>query len=231
MSGQDVGDKQPASSNLQGLENIETIPRGTPSETIDFHANQQLFSNEHQPTGKTVREGSDILRLQDEDFRARINDISTGRTHVNNDDQSQVSVAEYDPVVHPDDKHGRVYLSIRFNQESSQLIVQILDAQGLIRPEQAYAPEMSMNFSLIGNGQKEKHSRVFVENAAVLWKEPMVFSDTHDKLLGQTLHILATNDTDPSAPRDREAFIRLRNLSRNGDEIKQWYNLKFVASS
>ena len=123
---------------------------------------------------------------------------------MSNDNQSQVNVAEYDPVVHPDGKHGRVYLSIRFNQESNQLIVQILDAQGLIRPEQVYAPEMNMSFSMSGNDQKEKHSRVFVENAAVLWKEPMIFSDTHDKLLEQTLHILATNDTDPSAPRDRE---------------------------
>ena len=37
-----------------------------------------------------------------------------------------------------------------------------------------------------------------------LWKEPIVFSTSYDQAIQQNLYILATNDSDPTAPRDRE---------------------------
>ncbi|UJR31479.1 hypothetical protein I4U23_018968 [Adineta vaga] len=228
-------DKQPGTSNIQGLDNVKPLPQGTPSETIEFDANQQILTSEHQPTGKIVREQSDIDRLQDEDFRTRVNEIASGQHHATddiNEHQSQLNVTEYDPVVHPDAKHGRLQLSIRFNHENNQLIIQIIDAQGIIRPEQIYSPEMDIYFSLIENDSKEnpkeKQSRVIVENAAVLWKEPLLFSDTYEKFIKETLHVLVENHTDPSVPRDREICIPLNNLQRDGNEIKQWFNLQFV---
>jgi hypothetical protein len=164
-----------------------------------------------------VREKSDIYRLQDEDFRARVHDIASGQQHITDDavdHPSSKSIAEYDPVVHPDSKHGRLHLSIQYNQGHNQLQVQIIDAQGVIRPEQLYAPEMHLTFSLRGNHQagqcEEQHARVMVENAAVAWKEPMLFSVPYENLTEQVLHIMAKNQTDPSAPRDREVSGALR---------------------
>ena len=100
--------------------------------------------------------------MQDEDFRARVSKIESGQRPSTDDLQShrqdQNSTSEYDPVVHPDSKLGRLHLSIRYDDERSQLIVQIIDAQGMIRPEQVYAPDMCLTFSLIENDHKEHES-------------------------------------------------------------------------
>ncbi|CAF1114705.1 unnamed protein product [Adineta steineri] len=230
--------RQRASSNLQGLENEKPIPRGEPDQIINFENNTQIFPAGHEPTGEIIREKSDLYRLQDEDFRLRVHEIETGDHHRANDSinhRSQSITSEYDPVVHRDSKLGRLQLSIRYNNEQNQLIIQILDAQGLIRPEQFYAPDMNLTFSLIGNDNKEfsteKQNRIIVENSAVLWKEPMVFSHIHKNILEQNLHILATNHTDPSAPRDREILIPLSDLQSHDKEINQWFNLQFVTST
>lgn len=109
-------------------------------------------------------------------------------------------MGEYDAVVHPENKPGRLHVSIRYDDERSQLIVRILDAEGLIRPEQVYAPEMVMT---VGLGE-ETHTRVFVDNAPVHWKEPMTFCVTYDNARKQNLYLNLSNKTDPAAPRDRE---------------------------
>ena len=120
----------------------------------------------------------------------------------------QTTLGEYDAVVHPENKIGRLHLSIRYDDERSQLIVRIIDAEGVIRPEQVYAPEMVMTAALIGlDGNEmdgEKHSRVFVDNASVNWKKPMTFCVTYENAQKQHLYFNLSNKTDPAAPRDRE---------------------------
>lgn len=200
---------------MQGLENEETIPRGEPNETLNFDADKHSYLYESQiSTGIIRKEQSDLTRLQDEDLRSRVTEDEYNEQHINDDYvniENQNNISEYDPVVHRDSKVGRLNLSIRYDDERSQLIVQLLDAQGLIRPEQIYAPEMYLTFTLIGpynnDNQTEKHTRVAVENAAVLWKEPMSFSITFENAIKQNLYINATNKTDPAAPRDREVRV------------------------
>lgn len=125
---------------------------------------------------------------------------------MNIDDQTTFS--DYDSVIHHDWKIGRLRLAIRYDDERSQLTVRILDAQGLIRPEQVYAPEMVLTFTLIGpfasDDEPAKHTRVVVDNAAVIWKEPMTFCVTCENARKQNLYINVSNKTDPAAPRDRE---------------------------
>lgn len=166
---------------------------------------------EHQPTGEFIKEKADIDRLHDEDFRLRIHEIEEGKPHVISTPVIQhhrLSVSEYDPVVHPDAKPGRLHLSVRYDDERSQLIIHMINAEGIIRPEQTYAPEMCLTFSLIGNTNvpfdNEKHQRFIVENAPITWKEPVRFSIIYKKVIEAKLHIIFRNSTDPSMPHDRE---------------------------
>lgn len=150
--------------------------------------------------------------MQDEDFRARVKRIESNPEDPTNDSannqQSSTQIFEWDPAVHPDGKSGRLHLSIQYDDEKNQLIVQILDAQGMIRSDQIYASDMRLTFSLIANDRteqtSEKHERIFVDHAPVQWKEPMIFCTKFDQVIQENLYILATNDSDPTAPRDRE---------------------------
>jgi hypothetical protein len=196
---------------MQGLDNDTPIPRGEPNETLNFDANRHIFTFDRQSSGEIKKERSDLYRLQDEDLRSRIAENESDEQHITDDYiniERQNSLSEYDPVVHPDSKIGRLHLAIRYDNERSQLIVQILDAQGLIRPEQLYAQEMCLTFTLIGpfnnDDDTEKHTRIAVENAAISWKEPMSFCITFENATKQNLYVNATNKTDPAAPRDRE---------------------------
>ncbi|CAF0976931.1 unnamed protein product [Rotaria sordida] len=228
-------DKQPNSSNLQGLENDQPIPRGEPSEIINFDSNKRIFTSEHQPTGEIIKEKSDIYRLQDEYFRSCVHDIELGTHHKTNDSiqhQDQQYISEYDPIVHPDSKLGRLHLSIRYDDERSQLIIQIINAQGIIRPEQVYARDMCLTFSLIENDNNkydvEKHERFVVENAPIQWNEPEIFCITYEKVIEKNLYIFLSNRTDPSTPRDREVLIPLNNLKNHAEEINEWFDLQYA---
>lgn len=203
--------KEPNTSNMQGLENDEPILRGEPNEILNFGSDKHILTSEHQSTGEIKTEKSDLNRLQDEDLRSRIAENESGENHITDDYvniEHQNNISEYDSVVHQDSKTGRLHLSIRYDDERSQLIVQILDAEGLIRPEQLYAPEMSLTFTLIGpynnEDETEKHTRIAVENATTLWKEPIVFCITFENAIKQNLYVNALNVTDPAAPRERE---------------------------
>jgi len=129
------------------------------------------------------------------------------------------SIPGYDPVVRPDAKIGCLHLLIHYDNEQTQLTVQILD-------EQLYAQETLLTFTFVGASSAddvvEKHSRVIVENAPVAWKEPMRFSTTFDNVIKQNLYVCATNQTDPSAPRDREVKIPLNKLRNKDDQINEW---------
>ena len=201
---------------MQGLDNDQPIPRGELNETLNFDSERCYSTSEHQPSGEIIKEKSDLCRLQDEDFRSRVAENSSGEHHITDDYvkiERQGSVHEYDPVVHPDSKTGRLHLSIRYDYERSKLIVAIIDGQGLIRPEQTYAPEMCLTFTLIGpyinDNETEQHTRILAENAAVSWKEPMTFCITFENATKQNLYVNITNKTDPSAPRDREVRKKL----------------------
>lgn len=196
---------------MQGLENDEPIPRGEPNETLNFDFEKHSHAYERQTSGAIKREQSDLARLQDEDLRSRVAENASGEHHITEEYvtiERENSLSEYDPVVHPDAKTGRLNLSIRYDDERSQLIVEILDAQGLIGPKQLYAPEMCLTFTLIGpynnDDEIEKHTRVVVANTSVVWKEPMSFCITFSNVIKQNLYVNATNKTDPDAPRDRE---------------------------
>ncbi|CAF3791257.1 unnamed protein product [Adineta steineri] len=227
--------KEPNVSNMQGLENDEPIPRGKPNETINFDTRRYSINLEPQLSGAIVIEKSDLCRLQDEDFRSRIAANKSGE-HSIVDEYVNVerhqSVSEYDPVVHPDSKTGRLHLSIRYDDERSKLIVHILNAEGLIRPEQIHSPEMCLTFSLTGlPDHTEKHTRIVVDNAAISWKEPLTFCITFESMTKKTLYILASNKTDPEAIQDRELSIQLNDLGSQGEEINEWFDLQFVQSS
>ena len=88
--------------------------------------------------------------------------------------------------------------------------MKIIDAQGMIRPEQVYAPEMCLTFSLkridTNEQEKEIHERIFIINVPKQWQEPVTFSIDYTQIIQDNLHILARNSTDPSAPRDRQVF-------------------------
>jgi hypothetical protein len=192
---------------MQGLDNEKAIPRSEPDQTIHFDIKRNLSISEHQASGEIIKEKSDLCRLQDEDLRSRVTENKSDEHHIADDYvniEHQNSLFEYDPVVHPDSKTGRLHLSIRYDDERSKLIVQILDAQGLILPEQFYALEMGLTFSLIPTSTNEKHTRIVVENAAVSWKEPITFCITFENATKKNLYINASNKTDPSVPRDRE---------------------------
>lgn len=189
------------------MENETPLARGEPNETVNFQIENRLLTSEHHPTGVVRKEQADLSRLEFDDFRSRVTENEQPISS-QSDNVVEENPAEYDPVVHRDQKTGRLHLAIRYDNERSQLIVQIVDAQGLIRPEQIYAPEMVLIFSLIGpytnDDDAEKHSRVVVENAAVTWKEAMPFCVTYENAIKQNLYVTATNQTDPAAPRDRE---------------------------
>lgn len=214
---------------MQGLDNDQPIPRGELNETLNFDSERRYSTSEHRPSGEIIKEKSDLCRLQDEDLRSRVAENSSGENHITDDYvkiEHQSSVNEYDPVVHPDSKPGRLHLSIRYDYERSKLIVAIIDGQGLIRPEQNYSPEMCLTFTLIGpytnDDETEQHTRILVENAAILWKEPMTFCITFENVTKQNLYVNITNKTDPAAPRDREISIPLNNLGSQGEEINGW---------
>ena len=205
--------KEANTSNLQGLENDQPIPRGEPNETLNFDVERKPFlTAEHQPSGEIRKEKSDLCRLQDEDFRSRVSDNGSSEHSITDDYvkvEEQNFISEYDPVVHADPKIGRLHLSIRYDNERSKLIVQIVDAQGLIRPEQVYVPEMYLVFTLIGpystdDNDAEKHTRIVVDNAPVNWRESMAFCVTFENATKQNLYVNASNKSDPSTPRDRE---------------------------
>ena len=198
---------------MQGLDNDELVVRGETNEIINLDAVNRLISPASQPTGKIVKENSDIDLLQDKNLRAHIAQNEFDDQHIADDyvtiDHAH-SLAEYDAVVHPDGKTGCLHLSIRYDDERSKLIVQLLDAQGLIRPEQVYSPETCLTFVLTKSNtntdasETEKHTRVVVENAAVSWKEPCTFCSTFEHVIQGNLYIKASNHTDPAAIRDRE---------------------------
>lgn len=190
------------SSNLQGLENVEPLPQGQPDEIVQF---DDSSSRGFLSSGEIVRETSDLTRLQDEDFRQR---VQHHQTNDNSDRDVPLNVENNDPVVHRDKHSGRLNLSIEFDRDDHSLNVQIVDAQGLIRPEQFSVPEMMLTFSLNG----EKHQRIVVENAPIDWKTPMRFSTSFDNLIGQNLYIKASNQSDPSAPKDREVMPHKNNF-------------------
>jgi len=230
--------KTPGISNMQGLENEEPIPRGEPNKTLNFDARRNTGSYEHQTSNEIIKEKSDLCRLQDEDLRSRIAVKESGEQHIADDYvniERQNSISEYDPVVHRDDKPGRLHLSIRYDDERSKLVVQILEAEGLIRPEQLYSPEMCLTFTLVGpystGNEAEKYTRVVVENAAVTWKEAIIFCITFENAIKQNLYIKASNKTDPAAPRDREISIPLNNLGSQAEEMNDWFTLEFVQSA
>jgi len=203
--------KKPNTSNMQGLENEKPIPRGEPNEILNFSSDRYILTSEHQSSGEIKKEKSDLYRLQDEDLRSRIAENESDEHHITDDYvniEHQTSISEYDPVVHGDSKNGRLHLSIRYDDERSQLIVQILNAEGLIGPKQLYAPEMSLTFTLIGpynnDDETEKHTRIIVDNAAISCRQPMVFCITLENAIKQNLYVNAANVTDPEAPRERE---------------------------
>ena len=193
---------------MQGLDNDEPIARGEPNETVSFDSNIHRLAS----SGEIVKEKSDLCRLQDEDLRSRVAENESGEPHTPDDyvkiENDDSSIPEFDPVVHPDTKPGRLQLSIRYDSERSRLIVKILAGEGLIRPEQTYAPEMYLTFTLIGpylnDDDTEKHTRVVVDNSSVIWKEPMRFCSTFTNAIKQNLYVNVSNKTDPNAPRDRE---------------------------
>ncbi|CAF1354487.1 unnamed protein product [Rotaria sp. Silwood1] len=231
-------DKQPDSSNLQGLENDQPIPQGEPDEIINFNSDNRILTVEHQPTGEIIKEKSDIYRLQDEYFRSCVHDIQLGKHHKTDDSTKhhhEECISEYDPVVHPDSKPGRLNLSIRYDDERSQLIIQIINAQGIIRPEQVTARDMCLTFSLIENDinehDVEKHKRFISENAPILWKEPVIFCITYEKVIKKKLYIFVSNHSDPSTPRDREILIPLHNLKNHAIETNNWFDLQYVKST
>lgn len=200
---------------MQGLENEEPIPRGEPNESLNFDVDRHSITPEPRSSGEIIKEKSDLYCLQDEYLRTRVAENESGEQHIADDYvtvERPDSFSEYDPVIHPDAKTGRLHLSIRYDDERSKLIVRILDAQGLIRPEQLYAQEMSLTFSLIKPSDQrdnaEKHTRVIVENAAVSWKEAVTFSVTFENVTKEKLYINASNKTDPAAVRDREVRKR-----------------------
>ncbi|CAF1066481.1 unnamed protein product [Rotaria sordida] len=225
-------------SNMQGLDNDEPIPRGEPNEVLSYDSETHIITPEHQPSGEIVHETSDLCRLQDEDLRTR---IAKHGSFISNEPNDYVKVEHqnvvfpYDPVVHADSKPSRLHLSIRYDNERSKLIVQIVDAQGLISPEQLFSPEMDLKFTLIGpfNNEDitEKHTRIFVDNARIVWKEPMTFCITFENATKHNLYVYASNTTDPAAPQDREVSIPLNNLDSQGGEINEWYDLQYVQSS
>lgn len=199
--------KKPNTSNMQGLDNDETIPRGEPNEILNFDFDRDVLTSEHQSSGEIIKEKSDLCRLQDEDLRSRVAENESDEHHLSDDYvniENQNTISEYDSVVHPDTKIGRLHLSIRYDDERSRLIVQILDAQDLIRPEQLYAPEMCLIFTLIGPYSNDDHTRIVVNNTTVIWKEPIIFCSTFENAIKQNLHVNVSNKTDPAAPQDRE---------------------------
>lgn len=207
-------------SNIQGSENGQAIPCDQPNEITNCNLDTPNVTDEHGTSGDIVKEQSDLCRLQEEDFRARIAESDSSDDHlsegyVNIDEQT--SFAEYDAVVHADNKTGRLHLSIRYDDERSQLIVRILDAQGIIRPEQVYAPEMVLTVTLTGHddgqAEGEKQIRVFVDNAAVAWKEPMTFCITYENARKNNLYFIVSNKTDPSTPRDRQVRRRIPTMN------------------
>lgn len=161
-----------------------------------------------------IREKSDILRTQYDDFRTRVTEHNTdvlNTAEIFQKNEEEIPEEVHDPVVHPDPRPGRIQLSIRYDDERSKLIVQVLDAQGLIPVDANYAPEMFVNFTLKGLNTDEKltehYTRVFVENPSVVWKEPMKFCVTFENAKKQNLYVRATNRTDPAASNDREVRI------------------------
>jgi len=178
---------------------------GEPNEILNFET-----SDHQRSTGEIIKEKSDIYRLQDEDFRERVHEIAIGKIHETKTHDDQTIVSEYDPAVRPDDKHGRLHLSIKYHNEQNVFVVKIIDAQGMIRPEQVYAPEMCLTFSLkridTNEQEKEIHERIFIINVPKQWQEPVTFSIDYTQIIQDNLHILARNSTDPSAPRDRQVF-------------------------
>ena len=206
--------KKADSSNIQGVANDVLPVRGQPNEILQFDSERSGRSGGDLSTGEIITEKSDITRLQDEDFRSRVTE-NASHDHSIPDDyvtvDHQTSLSDYDPVVHPDARVGRLRLSVQYDDQHSHLNVQLIDAEGLIRPDQNYAPEMVLTFSLIGPYQSdekiEKHTRVVVENAAVTWKHPMTFAITLDNAIKQNLYVSATNETDPAAPNDREVSL------------------------
>ncbi|CAF1223059.1 unnamed protein product [Rotaria sp. Silwood1] len=253
--------KECSTSNMQGLDNEQPIPRGELNEILNYDSEKYILTRDRHSSGEIIYEISDISRLQNEDLRLRIakhdsfisnksatdvesehhNDSVENDLKVFNKPSDDITIEdqndeyEYDPVVHPDSKPGRLHLSIRYDNERSKLIVQILNAQGLIEPEQVYSREMCLKFTLIGpyNNEDvtEKHVRVIVENAPIIWKEPMTFCTTFENAIKHNLYIYATNNTDPVAPRDREISIPLNNLDSQAGEINEWFDLQFVQSS
>ncbi|CAF1040232.1 unnamed protein product [Adineta ricciae] len=230
--------KEPGVSNMQGLDNDEPVARSEPNEIINLDAENRLISPTSQSTGKIVKENSDIDLLQDKNLRAHIAQNEFDDQHIADDyvtiDHAH-SLAEYDAVVHPDGKTGRLHLSIRYDDERSKLIVRLLDAQGLIRPEQIYSPETCLTFFLTksntDDSETEKHTRVVVENAAISWNEPCTFCSTFEHVIQGNLYVKASNRTDPAAIRDREVTIPLNNLGSQGEEINEWFDLQFVQST
>ena len=206
--------KKADSSNTQGIEDDVPAPRGRQSEVLNFDPDVSTRADGDIPSGQLINEKSDITRLQDEDLRARVTE-KFSREHSISEDyvtiDHQTSLSDYDPVVHPDGKLGRLHLSVRYDKQQSHLSVQLLGAEGLIRPDQSYAPEMMLTFTLIGPNQDdemtEKHTRIVVENAPITWKQPMTFATAFGAAIKQNLYITATNETDPAAPNDRDVSV------------------------
>lgn len=203
-NGSQTSKKIADSSNLQGLENVVELPRGNEKEILRFDRDDS--DRISSSSGVVVKETSDLTRLQDEDFRSRLKDEH--RSMENQFGDVPIDVNKDDPLRHRDDRQGRVNLSIRYDDEEKKLFVQLLDAQGLIRPEQFAVPEMFLQFTLVGPNQNdfepEKHQRIVGENAPTNCKEPMTFDIALDKAIEQNLFLRVFNDTDPSAPTDRE---------------------------
>ncbi|CAF3085680.1 unnamed protein product [Rotaria socialis] len=227
------------SSNMQGLENDKPIPHGEPKEILNFESETHLLSPNQHPSGIIVNEKSDILCLQDEVLRSQIAKNQAGVSDASDDHENVTTetntVDQCDPVVHADARAARLRLLIRYDGERSKLIVQVLDGQGLIPPELDYAPEMCLKFTLVGphvnETTVEKHTRIFVANDAVIWKEPMTFCVTFENAIKQNLYIFTANRSDPAASYDHDISIPLSTLASQDSEIKEWFTLEVVESS
>ncbi|CAM4887824.1 unnamed protein product [Rotaria socialis] len=205
---------------MQGLENDKPIPHGEPKEILNFESETHLLSPNQHPSGIIVNEKSDILCLQDEVLRSQIAKNQAGVSDASDDHENVTTetntVDQCDPVVHADARAARLRLLIRYDGERSKLIVQVLDGQ--VGPH-------------VNETTVEKHTRIFVANDAVIWKEPMTFCVTFENAIKQNLYIFTANRSDPAASYDHDISIPLSTLASQDSEIKEWFTLEVVESS
>ena len=199
---------------MEALNKAEATSHDEISNTLDLDLKNDIITSEYQVSDEVNNKKSDLCDFNNQAL------LSSDVPNLSNIDHANVErqniTLKYNSTVSSNSKPGRLHLLIRYDNERSKLIVEILDFEDLVVPKQENAFVVCLEFTLIGpysdENSTEKFTRILVENVAKEKKDPMEFCTTLEYATKQNLYVNAANASlETSLDREVRKIISKRN--------------------